>query len=204
MISAGGPTDYYAMQAVIRQEHRYRVGARPQLVRRRLSGREPISNLAHESSPARATRGQAEARPSRACFIASTWYILAGGSAHARAQARIDLRARLLYPGMRFLAIKWAKVESIGSYLVLRSRSDPRRHVENRKNLLCGRSVDLGVWCGSDRPRAINRWAENRREWLEQFLSLANRISARDCTRHLLMALQPKSSRIAFKTGSPT
>ena len=33
------------------------------------------------------------------------------------------------------------------------------------------------MWCGSDRPRAINRWAENRREWLEQFLSLANRNS---------------------------
>ena len=60
-------------------------------------------------------------------------------------------------------------METIGSYF--ESLSDPR-HTRNRKHLL----VDIvviavcGILCGCDGPTAIHRWAENRQDWLKQFL----------------------------------
>jgi predicted transposase YbfD/YdcC len=96
------------------------------------------------------------------------------------------------------MARNWVNVESIGSYF--ESLSDPR-HTRNRKHLL----VDIvviavcGMLCGSDGPTAIHRWAENRREWLEQFLSLPNGIPSRDCIRRLLMALKPEAFQKCFQ-----
>lgn len=99
---------------------------------------------------------------------------------------------------MRRMATKWVNVESIGSYF--ESLSDPR-HFRNRKHLL----VDVvvisvcGMLCGSDGPTAIHRWAENRQDWLEQFLSLPNGIPSRDCIRRLLMALKPDAFQKCFQ-----
>ena len=95
------------------------------------------------------------------------------------------------------MATKWVNVESIGSYF--ESLSDPR-HWRNRKHLL----VDIvviavcGMLCGCDGPTAIHRWAVNRQEWLEQFLSLPNGIPSRDCIRRLLMALKPEAFQQCF------
>jgi predicted transposase YbfD/YdcC len=96
------------------------------------------------------------------------------------------------------MATKLVNVESIGSYF--ESLSDPR-HTRNRKHLL----VDIvviavcGILCGSDGPTAIHRWADNRRDWLKQFLSLANGIPSRDCIRRLLMALKPEAFQGCFQ-----
>jgi predicted transposase YbfD/YdcC len=96
------------------------------------------------------------------------------------------------------MATKLVNVESIGSYF--ESLSDPR-HTRNRKHLL----VDIvviavcGILCGSDGPTAIHRWADNRRDWLEQFLSLPNGIPSRDCIRRLLMALKPEAFQGCFQ-----
>jgi predicted transposase YbfD/YdcC len=89
-------------------------------------------------------------------------------------------------------------VESIGSYF--ESLSDPR-HTRNRKHLL----VDIvviavcGMVCGCDGPTAIHRWAENRRDWLTQFLALPNGIPSRDCIRRLLIALKPEAFQKCFQ-----
>jgi hypothetical protein len=53
--------------------------------------------------------------------------------------------------------------------------------------------------CGSDGPTAIRRWAQNRQEWLEQFLALPNGIPSRDCIRQLLMALKPEALQKCFQ-----
>jgi predicted transposase YbfD/YdcC len=96
------------------------------------------------------------------------------------------------------MATKLVNVETIGSYF--ESLSDPR-HMRNRKHLL----VDIvviavcGILCGSDGPTAIHRWADNRRDWLEKFLSLPNGIPSRDCIRRLLMALKPESFQRCFE-----
>ena len=96
------------------------------------------------------------------------------------------------------MATKLVNIETIGSYF--ESLSDPR-HTRNRKHLL----VDIvviavcGILCGSDGPTAIHRWADNRRDWLEQFLSLANGIPSRDCIRRLLMALKPEAFQKCFQ-----
>jgi predicted transposase YbfD/YdcC len=96
------------------------------------------------------------------------------------------------------MATKLVNVETIGSYF--ESLSDPR-HTRNRKHLL----VDIvviavcGILCGSDGPTAIHRWADNRRDWLEQFLSLPNGIPSRDCIRRLLMALKPEAFQGCFQ-----
>jgi predicted transposase YbfD/YdcC len=96
------------------------------------------------------------------------------------------------------MATKWVNVESIGSYF--ESLSDPR-HKRNRKHLL----VDIvviavcGMLCGSDCPTAIHRWAANRLDWLQQFLSLANGVPSRDCIRRLLMALKPEAFQKCFQ-----
>ena len=96
------------------------------------------------------------------------------------------------------MATKLVNVETIGSYF--ESLSDPR-HTRNRKHLL----VDIvviavcGILCGSDGPTAIHRWADNRRDWLEQFLSLPNGIPSRDCIRRLLMALKPEAFQECFQ-----
>jgi predicted transposase YbfD/YdcC len=99
---------------------------------------------------------------------------------------------------MSRMATKWVNVESIGSYF--ESLSDPR-HFRNRKHLL----VDIvviavcGILCGSDGPTAMHRWAENRQDWLEQFLTLPKGIPSRDCIRRLLMALKPEAFQKCFQ-----
>jgi len=99
---------------------------------------------------------------------------------------------------MRHMPTKWVNVESIGSYF--ESLSDPR-HTRNRKHLL----VDIvviavcGMVCGCDGPTAIHRWAENRQDWLAQFLSLPNGIPSRDCIRRLLIALKPEAFQKCFQ-----
>ena len=96
------------------------------------------------------------------------------------------------------MATKWVNVESIGSYF--ESLSDPR-HMRNRKHLLVDVVVIAvcGMVCGSDGPTAIHRWAENRQDWLEQFLSLPNGIPSRDCIRRLLIALKPEAFQKCFQ-----
>src|SRR5271157_1742519 len=96
------------------------------------------------------------------------------------------------------MATKLVNIETIGSYF--ESLSVPR-HMRNRKHLL----VDIvviavcGMLCGSDGPTAIHRWADNRRDWLAQFLSLPNGIPSRDCIRRLLMALMPEAFQACFQ-----
>src|SRR6266852_6402242 len=113
-------------------------------------------------------------------------------------RSRIARRVRQPHARMYRMATKWVNVESIGSYF--ESLSDPR-HLRNRKHLL----VDVvvisvcGMVCGGDGPTAIHRWAENRREWLEQFLSLPNGIPSRDCIRRLLIALRPEAFQKCFQ-----
>jgi predicted transposase YbfD/YdcC len=99
---------------------------------------------------------------------------------------------------MRRMATKWVNVESIGSYF--ESLSDPR-HIRNRKHLLVDVVVIAvcGMVCGSDGPTAIHRWAENRQDWLQQFLSLPNGIPSRDCIRRLLIALKPEAFQKCFQ-----
>jgi predicted transposase YbfD/YdcC len=99
---------------------------------------------------------------------------------------------------MRRMATKWVNVESIGSYF--ESLSDPR-HMRNRKHLLVDVVVIAvcGMVCGSDGPTAIHRWAENRQDWLAQFLSLPNGIPSRDCIRRLLIALKPEAFQKCFQ-----
>jgi predicted transposase YbfD/YdcC len=96
------------------------------------------------------------------------------------------------------LATRWVNVETIGSYF--ESLSDPR-HTRNRKHLLVDVVVIAvcGMLCGSDGPTAIHRWASNRLEWLQQFLSLEKGIPSRDCIRRLLMALKPESFQKCFQ-----
>jgi predicted transposase YbfD/YdcC len=96
------------------------------------------------------------------------------------------------------MATKWVNVESIGSYF--ESLSDPR-HMRNRKHLLVDVVVIAvcGMVCGSDGPTAIHRWAENRQDWLAQFLSLPNGIPSRDCIRRLLIALKPEAFQKCFQ-----
>ncbi len=96
------------------------------------------------------------------------------------------------------MATKRVNVESIGSYF--ESLSDPR-HIRNRKHLLVDVVVIAvcGMVCGSDGPTAIHRWAENRQDWLEQFLSLPNGIPSRDCIRRLLIALKPEAFQKCFQ-----
>jgi len=96
------------------------------------------------------------------------------------------------------MAEKWVNIESIGSYF--ESLSDPR-HTRNRKHVL----VDIvviavcGMVCGCDGPTAIHRWAVNRLDWLDQFLTLPNGIPSRDCIRRLLMALKPEAFQKCFQ-----
>src|SRR5271154_428707 len=117
---------------------------------------------------------------------------------HGSAISRSLGEPALLHTRMRRMATKWANVESIGSYF--ESLSDPR-HIRNRKHLL----VDIvviavcGMVCGSDGPTAIHRWAENRQDWLAQFLSLPHGIPSRDCIRRLLIALKPEAFQKCFQ-----
>lgn len=91
-----------------------------------------------------------------------------------------------------------ANVESIGSFF--ESLVDPR-HTRNRKHLLIDVVVIAvcGLVCGSDGPTAIHRWATNRRDWLDGFLTLPNGLPSRDCIRRLLMALQPEAFQRCFR-----
>ena len=96
------------------------------------------------------------------------------------------------------MATKWVNIESIGSYF--ESLVDPR-HTRNRKHLLIDIVVIAvcGLVCGSDGPTAIHRWATNRREWLQEFLTLPKGIPSRDCIRRLLMALKPEAFQKCFQ-----
>jgi predicted transposase YbfD/YdcC len=96
------------------------------------------------------------------------------------------------------MTTKWVNVEAIGSYF--QSLPDPR-HTRNRKHLL----VDIvviavcGMVAGCDGVTAIHRWADNRADWLKQFLPLPNGIPSRDCLRRLLLALKPEAFQGCFR-----
>ena len=96
------------------------------------------------------------------------------------------------------MATNRVTVESIGSYF--ESLADPR-HTRNRKHLLIDIVVIAvcGLVCGCDGPTAIRRWAVNRSDWLNGFLTLPNGIPSRDCIRNLLMALQPEAFQRCFR-----
>ena len=89
-------------------------------------------------------------------------------------------------------------VGSIASYF--ESLSDPR-HTRNRKHLLADIAVIAvaAILCGCDGPTAIHRWATLQKEWLAQYLALANGIPSRDCIRRLLMALKPQAFQRRFQ-----
>jgi predicted transposase YbfD/YdcC len=99
---------------------------------------------------------------------------------------------------MRRMAANSVNLEAIGSYF--ESLSDPR-HTRNRKHLLVDVVVIAvcGMVCGCDGPTAIHRWAANRLDWLEKFLTLPNGIPSRDCIRRLLMALKPEAFQKCFQ-----
>src|SRR5688572_7125200 len=96
------------------------------------------------------------------------------------------------------MATRVANVELIASYF--ESLSDPR-HTRNRKHLFIDIVVIAvcGLVCGCDGPTAIRRWATNRADWLEGFLTLPNGIPSRDCIRRLLIALQPEAFQRCFR-----
>jgi predicted transposase YbfD/YdcC len=96
------------------------------------------------------------------------------------------------------MATKWVNVESIGSYF--ESLTDPR-HTRNRKHLLLDVVVIAvcAMVCGADGPTAIHRWAANRKDWLQGFLTLPNGIPSRDCIRRLLIALKPEAFQKCFQ-----
>ena len=96
------------------------------------------------------------------------------------------------------MTTRFANVESIACYF--ESLPDPR-HTRNRKHLLIDIVVIAvcGLVCGCDGPTAIHRWATNRRDWLEEFLTLPNGISLRDCIRRVLIALQPEAFQRCFR-----
>src|SRR5436305_4884667 len=96
------------------------------------------------------------------------------------------------------MTTRFANVESIGSYF--ESLSDPR-HTRNRKHLLIDIVVIAvcGLVCGCDGPTAIHRWATNRLDWLQGFLTLPKGIPSRDCIRRLLIALQPEAFQRCFQ-----
>jgi predicted transposase YbfD/YdcC len=96
------------------------------------------------------------------------------------------------------MATKRITVESIGSYF--ESLPDPR-HTQNRKHLFIDIVVIAvcGLVCGCDGPTAIRRWATNRTDWLNEFLTLPNGIPSRDCIRNLLMALRPEAFQTCFR-----
>lgn len=96
------------------------------------------------------------------------------------------------------MTTRFANVESIACYF--ESLSDPR-HTRNRKHLLIDIVVIAvcGLVCGSDGPTAIHRWATNRRDWLNGFLTLPNGIPSRDCIRRVLIALQPEAFQRCFR-----
>jgi hypothetical protein len=96
------------------------------------------------------------------------------------------------------MTTRLANIESIGSYF--ESLPDPR-HTRNRKHLLLDVVVIAvcGLVCGCDGPTAIHRWATNRRDWLNGFLTLPNGIPSRDCIRRLLIALRPEAFQRCFR-----
>src|ERR1700755_1304103 len=96
------------------------------------------------------------------------------------------------------MANRVANVELIASYF--ESLPDPR-HTQNRKHLFIDIVVIAvcGLVCGCDGPTAIRRWATNRAEWLNEFLTLPNGIPSRDCIRNLLMALRPEAFQTCFR-----
>src|SRR3954452_5625580 len=96
------------------------------------------------------------------------------------------------------MATKRGTVESFGSYCA--PLADPR-HTRKRKHLLMDIVVIAvcGLVCGCDGPTAIRRWATNRSDWLEGFLTPPNGIPSRDCIRNLLMALQPEAFQRCFR-----
>ena len=96
------------------------------------------------------------------------------------------------------MATKRVNVEAIGSYF--ESLSDPR-HLRNRKHRLIDIVVIAvcGLVCGCDGPTAIHRWAANRRDWLDEFLTLPNGVPSRDCIRRVLIALQPEAFQRCFQ-----
>ena len=93
---------------------------------------------------------------------------------------------------------KLIDVGSIASHF--ESLSDPR-HTRNRKHLLADIIVIAvaGIVCGCDGPTAMHRWANERRQWLSQYLPLPGGIPSRDCLRRLLMMLKPEAFQQCFQ-----
>jgi predicted transposase YbfD/YdcC len=96
------------------------------------------------------------------------------------------------------MARQWVNAVVIGSYF--ESLPDPR-DTRNRKHLLTEIIVIAvcALVCGCDGPTAIRRWALNRREWLESFLTLPNGIPSKDCFRRVLIALKPEAFQACFQ-----
>lgn len=94
--------------------------------------------------------------------------------------------------------VEQSHVESIIEHF--QSLADPR-HTKNRRHLL----VDVivlsvcGIIVGCEGPTAIERWAEAKRDWLEQILRLPNGIPSHDCIRRILLALKPEAFQKCFE-----
>jgi predicted transposase YbfD/YdcC len=94
--------------------------------------------------------------------------------------------------------VEQSHVESIIEHF--QSLADPR-HTKNRRHLL----VDVivlsvcGIIVGCEGPTAIERWAEAKRDWLEQILKLPNGIPSHDCIRRILLALKPEAFQKCFE-----
>jgi len=79
------------------------------------------------------------------------------------------------------------------------SLPDPR-DARNRKHLL----VDIvaiavcGVLVGCDGPTALRLWAQEREDWLREFLALPNGLPSKDCLRRVLSLLNPEAFTRCF------
>jgi predicted transposase YbfD/YdcC len=74
-------------------------------------------------------------------------------------------------------------------------------HSHHRKHLFTDIVVIAvcGLVCGCDGPTSIRRWATNRADRLNEFLTLPNGTPSRDCIRNLLMALRPEAFQACFR-----
>ena len=108
------------------------------------------------------------------------------------------IRVAILFDLKDVAMAKLVDIESVGSYF--QSLSDPR-HTRNRKHLLGDIIVIAvcGILCNCDGPTAIQRWAVNRADWLDEILDLPNGIPSRDCIRRVLLALKPEAFQSCFQ-----
>ena len=80
------------------------------------------------------------------------------------------------------------------------SLPDPR-HTRNRHHLLVDVIVIAvcGVIVGCEGPTAIARWANAKKDWLEQLLELPYGTPSRDCLRRVLTTLKPEAFQECFQ-----